>query len=104
MIHNAAYNLLVLDRHGVASLEAVAPRVRDTKILAHLPDSRQDKETGWAQVPYQDEVYQRYAGLDVLLAARLRALFSESTVESPGRLPGTTDHPIHRQVITGSVA
>ncbi|UQA94946.1 DNA polymerase [Streptomyces halobius] len=110
VIHNAAYDLLVLDRHGVAPLEAVAPRVRDTKILAHLSDSRQDfeggvgvslkplsawyvdpaapdtqkgltrvfhahgltKETGWAGVPYEDETYQRYAGLDVLLAARLR--------------------------------
>ncbi|MGG7570355.1 DNA polymerase [Streptomyces sirii] len=110
VIHNAAYDLLVLDRHGVAPLEAVAPRVRDTKILAHLCDSRQDyeggvgislkplsawyvdpaapdtqagltavfrslgltKATGWAGIPYQDETYQRYAGLDVLLAARLR--------------------------------
>ncbi|MHB6906049.1 DNA polymerase [Streptomyces sp. DB-54] len=118
VIHNAAYDLLVLDRHGVASLESVAPRVRDTKILAHLCDSRQDfeggvgvslkplsawyvdpaapdtqaglnrvfrsygltKETGWAQVPYQDEVYQRYAGLDVLLAARLRPHLEQELV------------------------
>ncbi|MFE3771009.1 DNA polymerase [Streptomyces sp. NPDC059122] len=118
VIHNASYDLLVLDRHGVAPLEAVAPRVRDTKILAHLCDSRQDfeggvgvslkplsawyvdpaapdtqaglnrvfrsygltKETGWAQVPYQDEVYQRYAGLDVLLAARLRPRLEQELV------------------------
>jgi DNA polymerase-1 len=110
VIHNAAYDLLVLDRHGVAPLEQVAPRVRDTKILAHLCDSRQDfeggvgislkplsawyvdpsapdtqagltavfrshgltKATGWAGIPYQDETYQRYAGLDALLAYRLR--------------------------------
>ncbi|MGW1840351.1 DNA polymerase [Streptomyces sp. NPDC002067] len=110
VVHSAAYDLLVLDRHGIAPVETVAPRVRDTKILAHLADSRQDyeggvgislkplaawyvdpaapdtqagltrvfhthgltKETGWAQVPYQDETYQRYAGLDVLLTARLR--------------------------------
>ncbi|AUG87166.1 DNA polymerase I [Streptomyces phage Attoomi] len=110
VIHNAAYDLLVLDRHGVAPLEQVAPRVRDTKILAHLCDSRQDfeggvgislkplsawyvdpsapdtqagltqvfrsygltKATGWAGIPYEDETYQRYAGLDVLLAYRLR--------------------------------
>ncbi|WP_338932656.1 DNA polymerase [Streptomyces netropsis] len=110
VIHNAAYDLLVLDRHGVAPLEAVAPRVRDTKIMAHLCDSRQDyeggvgislkplsawyvdpsapdtqagltatfrsygltKATGWAAIPYEDETYQRYAGLDVLLTARLR--------------------------------
>lgn len=118
VIHNAAYDLLVLDRHGVSPLETVAPRVRDTKILAHLSDSRQDfeggvgvslkplsawyvdpaapdtqagltrvfrsygltKETGWAQVPYQDEVYQRYAGLDVLLAARLRPHLEQELV------------------------
>ncbi|KWT60585.1 DNA polymerase I [Streptomyces albus subsp. albus] len=118
VIHNAAYDLLVLDRHGVAPLEAVAPRVRDTKILAHLADSRQDyeggvgialkplsawyvdpsapdtqagltqvfrsygltKETGWAGVPYEDETYQRYAGLDVLLAARLRPRLDQELV------------------------
>ncbi|WP_172384878.1 DNA polymerase [Streptomyces sp. MNP-20] len=110
VIHNAAYDLLVQDRHGVAPLESVAPRVRDTKILAHLCDSRQDfeggvgislkplsawyvdpsapdtqagltqvfrsygltKDTGWAHIPYADETYQRYAGLDVLLTYRLR--------------------------------
>ncbi|WP_431980811.1 DNA polymerase [Streptomyces qinglanensis] len=118
VIHNAAYDLLVLDRHGVAPLETVAPRVRDTKILAHLADSRQDyeggvgislkplsawyvdpaapdtqdglvqtfrtygltKDTGWAGVPYEDETYQRYAGLDVLLAARLRPHLEQELV------------------------
>ncbi|ARF55101.1 DNA polymerase [Streptomyces gilvosporeus] len=125
VIHNAAYDLLVLDRHGVAPLEAVAPRVRDTKILAHLCDSRQDfeggigislkplsawyvdpaapdtqagltavfrsrgltKATGWAGIPYQDETYQRYAGLDVLLTARLRP-YLERELERHG-IPDT---------------
>ncbi|MFB7643906.1 DNA polymerase [Streptomyces sp. NPDC056084] len=110
VIHNAAYDLLVLDRHGIAPLDDVWERVRDTKILAHLRDSRQDfeggvgvslkplsawfvdpsapdtqagltsvfhahgltKATGFARIPYQDETYQKYAGLDVIYTARLR--------------------------------
>ncbi|WP_328386328.1 DNA polymerase [Streptomyces sp. NBC_00400] len=109
LIHNAAYDLLVLDRHGIAPLEELAPKVVDTKILAHLCDSRQDYEggvgislkplaahyvdqtapdtqaglkrafraygltehTGWSGIPYEDETYQRYAGLDVLITFRL---------------------------------
>jgi DNA polymerase-1 len=132
VIHNAAYDLLVLDRHGVAPLESVAPRVRDTKILAHLCDSRQDfeggvgislkplsawyvdpsapdtqagltavfrshgltKETGWAGIPYEDETYQRYAGLDVLLAYRLRP-FLEQELERHS-IPDTLVEYEHR--------
>ncbi|MGK5728199.1 DNA polymerase [Streptomyces sp. URMC 124] len=132
VIHNAAYDLLVLDRHGVAPLETIAPRVRDTKILAHLCDSRQDyeggvgislkplsawyvdpsapdtqagltatfrsygltKATGWAAIPYKDEMYQRYAGLDVLLTARLRP-YLERELERHG-IPDTLVEFEHR--------
>ncbi|MEU7200247.1 DNA polymerase [Streptomyces sp. NPDC045470] len=46
VIHNASFDLLVLDRHGIAALDDVWERVVDTKILAHLRDSRQDFEGG----------------------------------------------------------
>ncbi|MEV3856089.1 DNA polymerase [Streptomyces sp. NPDC050095] len=115
VLHNAAFDLLVLDRHKVAALEELAGKVRDTKILAHLCDSRQEHEggtghslkplsarfvdptapdtqedlgatfraygldgtTGWAGIPYEDETYQLYAGLDVILTARLRPALEE---------------------------
>ncbi|MFD9813964.1 DNA polymerase [Streptomyces sp. NPDC059080] len=116
VLHNASFDLLVMDRHGVAGLDELAGKVRDTKILAHLCDSRQEHEggtghglkplsaryvdptapdtqaglnaafhaygltkaTGWARVPYEDEIYQRYAGLDVILTARLRPALEET--------------------------
>lgn len=44
--HNAAYDLLVLDRHGLVSLEDIAGRVIDTRIYGHLLDPRTKYEGG----------------------------------------------------------
>ncbi|WP_394620981.1 DNA polymerase [Lentzea sp. JNUCC 0626] len=44
--HNAPFDLLVLDRVGLASLEDLGPRVFDTYILAHLCDPRTDRDGG----------------------------------------------------------
>lgn len=46
VIHNAAFDLLVLDEHLGVKVEELEGKVRDTKILAHLNDSRQDFEGG----------------------------------------------------------
>lgn len=46
VIHNAAFDLLVLDEHLGVKVEELEDKVRDTKILAHLRDSRQDFEGG----------------------------------------------------------
>lgn len=108
-LHNAAFDLLVLDRHLGVTIEDLADRCFDTRIFAHLLDPRQEseggaglslkplsaiyvdpnapdtqsglhkrfrelgftKETGWAGIPITDELYIRYAGLDVLLETRL---------------------------------
>jgi DNA polymerase-1 len=40
VVHNAPYDLLVLDRTGLASLEDLGPRVFDTYLLGHLCDPR----------------------------------------------------------------
>ncbi|MBA9050805.1 MULTISPECIES: DNA polymerase [Streptomyces] len=109
MIHNAAYDWLVLDRHAGIPIEELAPRTKDTQILAKLIDPRQvheggigaalkplsarfidpdapdtqegltavfrslklTKATGWAGIPLDHPTYNLYAGLDVLLTARL---------------------------------
>lgn len=111
LMHNATYDMLVSDRHGLADLETLAPKVTDTRILAHLIDPRrrpeggtghklkelaavyvdpdaQDGEAalkrefrrlkmteaeGWRHIPIDNDVYVRYAGLDVLLTWRLWA-------------------------------
>lgn len=44
--HNAPYDLLALDRVGLASFEDLGPRVFDTYILAHLADPRLETEGG----------------------------------------------------------
>ncbi|WBQ03814.1 DNA polymerase [Kribbella sp. CA-293567] len=44
--HNAPFDLLVLDRCGLADLKDLGPRVFDTKILAHLCDPRMEHEGG----------------------------------------------------------
>ena len=44
--HNAAYDLLVLNRHGIATLEQLKGRVEDTHIYAHLLDPRMKNEGG----------------------------------------------------------
>jgi DNA polymerase-1 len=46
LIHNGAFDWLVLDRHAGIPLEHLAPRTRDTKILATLVDPRQPQEGG----------------------------------------------------------
>ncbi|MFC9651444.1 DNA polymerase [Streptomyces sp. NPDC056937] len=46
LIHNAAFDWLVLDRHAGIPLEDLAPRTRDTKVMAALVDPRQPQEGG----------------------------------------------------------
>jgi DNA polymerase-1 len=108
-IHNAPFDLQVIDRTLGVKIEELADRVFDTRIFAHLLDPRQPheggaglslkplsaiyvddsapdtqdglnkrfrelgftKETGWAGIPIDDELYIRYAGLDVILGTRL---------------------------------
>ncbi|MFE5901104.1 DNA polymerase [Streptomyces sp. NPDC056488] len=109
LIHNAAFDWLVLDAHADIPLEDLAPYTTDTRILAALIDPRQPseggigtalkplsahwvdpaapdtqsgltavfrslgltKETGWAGIPLTHPTYLLYAGLDVILTARL---------------------------------
>lgn len=109
VMHNAAYDLLVLDRHLGVTVEELGSRTFDTRVLAHLLDPRADSEggiglalkplsavyvdpeapdtqegltaefrrlgftkaTGWAGIPTTNELYLRYAGLDVIFARRL---------------------------------
>ena len=44
--HNAPFDLLVLDRSGLAPLSDLGPRVFDTYILAHLCDPRMEHDGG----------------------------------------------------------
>lgn len=44
--HNAPFDLLVLDRCGLATLEDLGPRTFDTYILAHLCDPRTEHDGG----------------------------------------------------------
>ena len=109
LIHNAAYDWAVLDRHVGVRIESLAPRTTDTRLLAGLVDPRQPQEggigtglkslsahyldpsapdtqgdltavfrslkltkaSGWAQIPLDHPTYNLYAGLDVILTARL---------------------------------
>lgn len=109
LIHNAAYDWLVLNQRAGIPLEDLAPLTRDTKIMATLidprepqeggtgtglkplsgkwidpssPDTQGDltavfrslgltKETGWRGIPLDHPTYNLYAGLDVILTARL---------------------------------
>lgn len=109
VVHNASFDLRVIDRTLGVRIEEIADRVLDTRILAHLLDPRSPQEggvglslkplsavfvdpaapdtqegltavfrslgytkaTGWAHIPIDHETYVLYAGLDVLLAARL---------------------------------
>ncbi|MFD3952230.1 DNA polymerase [Streptomyces albidoflavus] len=47
VFHNAAFDLLVLDRHLGVPLEELGPRTTDSKILAHLYDPRPKHEGGY---------------------------------------------------------
>lgn len=44
--HNAAYDLLVIDRHLGVTVEELAPRCFDSRIVAHLLDPRSESEGG----------------------------------------------------------
>lgn len=44
--HNAAYDLLVVDRHLGVRIEEIVSRVFDTRVLAHLLDPRMKSEGG----------------------------------------------------------
>ncbi|MFD7591737.1 DNA polymerase [Kitasatospora sp. NPDC059812] len=46
LIHNASYDLLVIDRHAGIPLEDLVDRVTDTRVLATLIDPRQPAEGG----------------------------------------------------------
>lgn len=46
LIHNAPFDWCVLDRHAGVSIESLAPRTTDTRILAGLIDPRQPQEGG----------------------------------------------------------
>jgi DNA polymerase-1 len=46
VVHNAAYDLLVLDRHMGLPLEETFPRITDSKIIAALIDPRQPQDGG----------------------------------------------------------
>ncbi|MFF3312516.1 DNA polymerase [Streptomyces sp. NPDC002952] len=47
VFHNATFDMLVLDRHLGVPLATLAPKVTDSKIIAHLFDSRPRHEGGW---------------------------------------------------------
>ena len=46
VMHNATYDMLVLDRHVGVPLESMTSRTFDTRILAHLIDPRTEMEGG----------------------------------------------------------
>ncbi|MEW1550968.1 DNA polymerase [Streptomyces tsukubensis] len=115
LIHNAAYDWLVLNQCAGIPLEDLAPLTRDTSIMATLVDPRQEHEgglgrglkplsaklidpdapdtqgdltatfrslgltkaTGWAGIPLDHPTYNLYAGLDVILTARLHPILAE---------------------------
>lgn len=115
LIHNAAFDWLVLDRHAAMPMESLAGRTTDTRILAALIDPRQPqeggigtglkplsgfyldpsapdtqaglharfrkygltKETGWAGIPLDDELYLTYAGGDVILTSRIYPILTK---------------------------
>ncbi|MHC0429246.1 DNA polymerase [Streptomyces sp. O3] len=115
-IHNAAFDWLVLDQHAGIPLEDLAPRTRDTKVMAALVDPRQPQEggigtglkplsayyvdrtapdtqgdltsvfrslgltkaNGFAQIDLDHPTYNLYAGLDVILTARLEPCLTDA--------------------------
>jgi len=62
-IHNAAFDLLVVDQCLGVTVEELAPRIVDTKILSHLVDPRQAQEggTGHALKPLSQKYVDRNA-------------------------------------------
>lgn len=45
-VHNAAYDLQVIDRHLGVTIEELGPRTHDTRVMAHLLDSREEAQGG----------------------------------------------------------
>ncbi|GAB2572618.1 hypothetical protein GCM10027168_01810 [Streptomyces capparidis] len=114
LVHNAAFDWLVLDAHAGIPLEDLAPRTRDTRVMAALIDPRQPQEggigtglkplsayyvdrtapdtqgdlvtvfrglgltksNGFARINVEHPTYNLYAGLDVVLTARLEPCLS----------------------------
>ncbi|GAB7185948.1 DNA polymerase family A, 5'-3' polymerase domain-containing protein [Kitasatospora sp. Ki12] len=114
IIHHGMYDWQVLDRHADIRIEQLAPRTRDTLIMATLIDPRRAKdggvggklkalsarwvdpaapdteaglheefrrlgftsETGWANIPLDNRLFNVYAGLDVVLASRLEPVLA----------------------------
>lgn len=105
ILHNAAYDLQVLNRVAGIAIEEMTAKVADTIIMSklimpHRPGGHKLKplteehvdenaldtsdglaahfrrlgftaDTGWALIDIRDELYNRYAGLDVIYTARL---------------------------------
>ncbi|QDH92419.1 DNA polymerase I [Microbacterium phage Celaena] len=65
------------------SEEHVDPQALDTAdgLTAHFNRLGFTKETGWSLIPIDDELYNRYAGLDVIYTARLYEVLREKTRE-----------------------
>lgn len=133
VIHNAAYDGLVLDRCDFVDLDDLLSRVMDTRILAHLCDPRgreeggtglglkdlssvyvdasapdtskglfevfrkeygADKATGWAVIDLDHPTYLLYAGLDVLLTARLFDVLGPQVKERGFSRLATFEHEV----------
>lgn len=126
VLHNASYDLQVFERTLGVPMEEMWPKVKDTRILAHLVDPRAKDEGGyghsleeltrvyidaavadgvkgligtlckpykatkatiWKKIPYEDENYQLYSGMDPILAARLyQRLHGKAYMIAPGDL------------------
>ncbi|UKH48478.1 DNA polymerase I [Microbacterium phage Katzastrophic] len=65
------------------SEEHVDPMALDTAdgLTEHFRRLGFTKETGWSLIPIDDELYNRYAGLDVIYTARLYEVLREKTRE-----------------------
>ncbi|GGM39271.1 hypothetical protein GCM10012275_07730 [Longimycelium tulufanense] len=127
VIHNASYDLLVVDRHLGVPMEELWPKTLDTRIIAHLVDPRGRDEGGighslealvehhidttvaqdikglmrtlarelkttlskvWATVDLDHPDYNRYAGMDPILTARLaRTLLPKVPVSARRLVP-----------------
>ena len=77
VLHNATFDLLVLDKAGIVPLEETLPKADDTRLLAHLLDPRSKHEGGTGHA-LKDLGVQHLgdgaADQESLLKARFRAL------------------------------
>src|SRR5690606_7996572 len=78
------------------SEQYVDPQALDTAdgLVAHFRRLGFTKETGWANIPIDDELYLRYAGLDVIYAARLFEVLVKKTKELAVAHLATFEHTI----------